>query len=514
MSSVPPEPPGEAVPGAARSSAALGQRVAGSAGLLWLLSMGLRLVSTLSMLVLARVLVPEDFGLVALAGAVIVILDVMTNFQAGAAIIKTRDPDKALFDTAFTLNIARGLLAAVVLLALAVPLAGFMETPALGPVLMALAVPLVINSFANPYFILFARDLDFRAETRRRAAAAVAGSLASIALALIFRSYWALIAGNLVQALVSVALSWWRVPGRPGLSLARSRELLGFGGWLVVQQMAQQIGLKFDYFFIVKVLDPATLGAYHVGNQVNMLATGDAVPALSKALFPAFSTINDDPARLRRNYLDVQAIAVAIALPMGIGLAILAEPLVLLLFGPGWEKAVPVVQIMAPLLSLQALGAGVDGMAMALGHTKLLATRQGIYIAARTALIVAGWFNGGFLGVIVGRAVSGIIYPAWNLLLGASLTASRATDPLIASWRSFLAAFVMAAGLVLVPVPPTAGIGWLAAHLALRVVFGGALYLGVMALLWQLSGRPVGAEKRIIEQARGLIARRSSRSAA
>ena len=501
MTASPPDDPGPVREAAAtRSSAALGRRVAGSAGLLWLLSMGLRLISTLSMLVLARVLVPQDFGLVALAASIIVILDVMTNVQAGSAIIQMRDPDKSLFDTAFTLNILRGVFAALLLCALAWPLAAFMQTPALAPVLMALSVPLLINAFSNPYFILFARDLDFRAETRRRVTAAVIGSLAAIALALLFRSYWALIGGNLVQALVMLALSWWRVPGRPGLSLARWRELLGFGGWLLVQQMVAQIGLKFDYFFIGRVLDPATLGAYHIGNQVNQLATGDAVPALSKALFPAFSVINDDPERLRKNYLDVQLISAAVALPAGIGLGLLAAPLVLFLFGPGWDKAVPVVQIMAPLIALQALGAGVDGMAMALGRTRTLAIRQGLYIAARTALVVGGWFLGGYLGIIIGRAVSGVIYPAYNLALGAALTGTRVLQPLVSAWRSFAAAGAMAAVLWPLTDQDWASMGWplLPATLAGLVALGAATYAATHLLLWLASGRPPGAEQRIL----------------
>jgi O-antigen/teichoic acid export membrane protein len=501
MTAHPPEDRGEVREAAAtRSSAALGRRVAGSAGLLWLLSMGLRLISTLSMLVLARVLVPQDFGLVALASSIIVILDVMTNVQAGSAIIQMRNPDKALFDTAFTLNVLRGAFAAILLCALAYPLASFMETPALAPVLMALSVPLLINAFTNPYFILFARDLDFRAETRRRVTAAVVGSIASIALALMFRSYWALIGGNLVQAIAMLALSWWRVPGRPGLSLARWRELLGFGGWLLVQQMIAQIGLKFDYFFIGRVLDPATLGAYHIGNKLNQLATGDAMPALSKALFPAFSVINDDPARLRRNYLEVQVISAAVALPAGVGLGLLAEPLVLLMFGPGWDKAVPVVQIMAPLIALQALGAGVDGMAMALGRTRTLAIRQSLYITARTGLVVGGWFLGGYMGIILGRAVAGIIYPAYNLALGASLTGTRVLQPLLAAWRSFAAAATMAAAIL-----PFLGQDWgamswptLAATLAGLVALGGGVYAAAHLLFWLAAGRPQGAESRIL----------------
>jgi O-antigen/teichoic acid export membrane protein len=485
-----------------RPAGGLGNRVASSAGILWALNMLLRALQFLTMLVLARVLVPADFGIVALAMTIVGVLDVMTNVQVGAAIIRTTEVDRSHLDTAFTINILRGLATAALLALLAHPLALFLETPELELILYVLTVPALLNALSNPYFILYSRNMDFGREAGRRALAAFLGSAAGIAIALAYQSYWALIAGALVSAFVNLILSWFLVEGRPGLSLARWRDMFGFGSWLLVQNVVAHLGVRIEYFFIGKVFDNATLGAYHLGNQVNNLASADLVPTLARAAFPAMSMINADEARLRRSYLTMQSVALAAALPIGFGIALLAEPLVLLLFGPGWDLAVPVIQFVVPMTALQALGAGVEALAMALGRAQLLATRSMIYYAIRTGLLFAGFMAGGFIGLLVGRTLAGVIYISYNLALAATLTGGRFVDPLLAGARSLAALGVMVGGVLLLPTREFAslGISTLALDIAGRAALGALLYTGTHYALWRAAGRPEGAETRILAQ--------------
>lgn len=496
---------------ARRPQGRIGGRVARGAGLLWFLSMGLRSISFLTTLVLARLLTPADFGLVALAGAVAGVIDILSNVQTSAAIIKEDRPDRGHFDTAFTINLLRSALTAAILVAAAGPIATFMNSPNLAPVLYALILPSVALGLTNPYFILYARQLDFRLETRRRAAAAVIGSVAAIIIAVATRSYWALVASSVLNAVVMVALSYWKVPGRPRLSLSHWRDIFGFGSWLLVYRLLQYVGNRFDFFYIPRVMDKATLGAYSVSAQINRAASGDIVPVLSKALFPAFSAMASQPERMRRNYVRVQAVAVATALPIGVGMGLLAEPMILLILGRQWDLAILITQILAPVLSLQALSAGSEGVAMALDRARLLATRSSVFVAARILAVVAGFNLGGFIGLLVARALlSGLVFPAYNLVLGARLTGGRWLDSLAASWRSFVAAGVMALGLWLLPDPAWREIGIieLGVRFAGRILFAAGAYAGMHMLLWRLAGRPEESPERLfIEQAQKAGAR-------
>ncbi|WP_448585776.1 oligosaccharide flippase family protein [Thermaurantiacus sp.] len=493
MNEEPPKPAG--------ARRRLGGRVAKGAGLLWLLAISLRGVGFLTTLVLARLLVPEDFGIVALASAVVGVIDILFNVQTSLAIIREREPAKSHFDTAFALNLLRSAATAAALALAAYPVAAFMEEPRLAPVLLALILPAVAAGLTNPYFILYARNLNFRLETQRRLTAAALGSASALLIGFLFRTHWALVASLIVNGVAMALLSYWRVPGRPGLSLVHWRSMFGFGGWLVVYRILQYAGNRFDYFFIGRVLDTATVGAYSVSGQFNRAASGDVVPSLSKALFPAFSQMTDDPERMRQAYLKVQGVAMATALPVGVGMGLLAEPLILLALGPQWGLAITITQVLAPILSLQALAAGSEGVAMALGRTRTLALRSLVFVTSRTALIVAGFAAAGFPGLLAGRALaSGLVFPAYNLYLGSRLVGGRLLDPLRASWRSFAAAGVMTAALLLLPDPAYAGMNplALAGHLAGRAGLGTLLYIATHGLLWRLSGRPAGSAEPIL----------------
>lgn len=489
-------------PAAERDTHRLGHRVANSAALLWSFQMILRGLQFVTLIILARLLTPGDFGIVAIATTVIGVLDVLTNMQVGNAIVRSSSVTDAHLNTAFTLNMCRGVATGLILAVAAHPIALYMDQPGLEPILYVLIIPAVIGALANPYFILYGRNLDFRMEVRRRSLAAIVGSIASIAVAFIFRSYWALIVSTIVQNIVSTALSYWRVPGRPRLSLSHAREMAGFGGWLLVQNVLTYLALRLEYFYIGKLMNPKVLGAYHLGNQVNSMSSADIVPTLSRAMFPALSMLQKDPERLRRTYVQIQATSLAISLPIGFGLALLARPLILLLFGRGWETAVMVVWFITPVTSLQALGAGVEGLAMALNRVRPLAARSAVYVTVRTVLQLIGFFSGGLIGLLVGRTVAGIFQAIYGLSLAAKLTGRSVMEPLVASWRSFAAIAVMSAGLLVLPQPHYESLPFarLLIEIAWRAALGALLYCGTHMILWRMQGKPEGAETLILRQ--------------
>jgi O-antigen/teichoic acid export membrane protein len=292
--------------------------------------------------------------------------------------------------------------------------------------------------------------------------------------------------------------------------------MLGCGGWLLVQNMLGYFALRAEYFFIGRMMEPKTLGAYHLGNQINTMATGDVIPTLTRALFPAFAMIQEDPQRLRRTYLNVQATCLALALPIGFGLGLLAEPLILLFFGHGWGLAVEVVRFIAPISAIQTMGAGVEVLAMAVNRPKGLAARSVVNIVVRTAAIIVGFWAMGLTGLLLGRTVSGIVFAFFSLSLAARLTGGSVWEPFGAAWRSFLAVAAMAAALLLAPQPAWAALGFwaLMAQAMVRIVAGGIIYCAVHYGAWLFAGRPNGAERLLGRQIGRLTGRLRWASAA
>jgi O-antigen/teichoic acid export membrane protein len=488
-------------------------RVVTSAALLWATNMLLRVLQLATTAILARILSPADYGIVALATTVVGFLDLMSNLQVGGAIIKSRDLTLEHLDTAFTLNLIRGCLTAVLLAVFARPVASYMHDPRLTSVLIALAVAAVIGCIHNPYFLLLERNLDFWRESKRSASAALAGSLVGIAAALMLHSYWALVASSIATSATMMILSYWGVPGRPKLGLAKASELLSYGSWLVFINIMEYINSKIDYVLIGRSLGSRVLGAYHVGQQITLTATGDVVAPLSRALFPAFSIMSADLDRLRTGYRQIQSLTLAIALPIGFGVSVLADNIILLLAGRTWELAVPVVIYLAPIIALHTMIASVESLALSMGQGRLLVFRTGIFLCVRTGLMVAGFYYGGFLGIVYARMVSGTFFLVYGLALAAKITRGRLIDPIVSSWRSFASVVVMWCGLRLVSSGDIVSLSIvaLAGLLIAKIALGGLLYAGTHALLWRAAGLPHGAEQHIMDQGRRMLRKLTGR---
>lgn len=490
-----------------RDHGRVSDRVVTSAALLWATSMLLRVLQLATTAILARILSPADYGVIALATAVVGFLDLMSNLQVGGAIIKSRALTTEHLDTAFTLNLVRGCLTAALLAAFAGPVAAYMHDPRLTAVLLALAVPAVIGCIHNPYFLLLERNLDFLRESKRSASAALVGSVVGIAAALILRSYWALVAGSTATSATMMILSYWGVPGRPKLGLAKASELLSYGSWLVLINIMEYVNSKIDYVLIGRGLGSQVLGAYHVGQQITLTATGDVVAPLTRVLLPAFSILSDDLARLRAGYRQIQSLTLAIALPIGFGVSALAENIILLLVGRTWELAVPVITYLAPIIALHTMIASVESLALSMGRGRLLVVRTGVFLCIRTALMFAGFYYGGFLGIIYARMISGSVLLIYGLALAARITHGRIIDPIMSSWRSFASVAVMWCVLHLASSGSLASLSIvaLAGLLLAKIALGGVVYAGTHALLWRLAGLPPGAEQHILNQGRRML---------
>lgn len=489
----------------ARQTERVGSRVANSAAILWATNMAVRVLQLLTTAVLARLLTPADYGVVALATMVTGLLDVLSNLQVGGSIIRTGRLEKAHLDTAFTLELLRGGATALVLVILASPAASALRQPELKSIFYVLAAMSALTCCSNPYFILLERDLDFRRESRRLVAASALGAVVGISTALTFRSYWALIASNSAVALFNCAFSYIGIPRRPGISVRKFRELFAFGSWTLLINVLTYVNSRIDYTLIGRNLGPRELGAYHIGQQTIITTTGDMVGPLGRAIFPAFAIVADDPIRLRRSYRRAQTTILALSLPIGFGVSVLGRDLILLLVGRQWLAAVPVVTVLAPLIALQTMNAGVDGLAYALGRTRALFFRTLAFLVVRAAAMIAGFSIDGFMGVIHARIFSGTFMLLYGLGLGSKLAGVRVVEPILDSWRSFASVAAMYLCLVSVPRFFEGDLLHVALATAMKVVLGVTVYGSLHLLLWKAAGSPDGAETSVLERVRPMM---------
>lgn len=455
----------------------------------------------LSTLVLARLLVPADFGLVAIATTMLAVLQTITNMSLSQALIHHPDPTTDHFHAAWTLNTLRGLVVGGLFAAAGGPIASFYDDPRLAPVIAVLGASVFLNGLMNPKRIMLQKQLVFWQDFVLTVSAKLVGLIVSVWLAFATHSYWALVWGQVAMQATTVLVSYMVLPMLPRPRWRELRDLFGFSAWLTLSQIVNTINWRFDQLLIGKFLGRTDLGLYTVGDNLALMPTREATLPLTQTLFPAYANVRDDRKRLVRAYQRSQALVTAIALPLGVGMALLARQLVMIAMGPKWLGAVVVIQALAAIFALQTLGTLVQPLAMSLGATQRLFKRDVALLFVRMPIIVAGMLLHGLIGVVIARILTGVIAIGFNLTLVRSLLKLPIMEQIMANARTLFAAAAMAAALIAwhVLLPDPTGQMKLIVTTALQVAFGGVVYLGTLALTWWLQSRPAGPETEVAE---------------
>lgn len=456
-------------------------------------------LATLSTVVMAWYLVPADFGLVALATTMLVIVTTVTDLSLGQALIRHKAPGESHFSAAWTLNATRGLALCILFAACAYPAAALYKEPRLIGVMLALGVSVLLSGLTNPRLILLQRDLIFWQEFVLSVSQKVVGLGASLAIAMIYHSYWALVIGTLASQATKTVATYLVLPFRPRITFQHMREFFSFSAWLTAGQIVNTLNWRFDYLIIGKLLGGTALGYYTFGSGLASLPTTEATAPLTQTVFPSFASMRDDPRRLAAAYQRVQALVTAIALPAGIGVAVVADPLLRLALGQKWEPVIFIVQALAAVFALQTLGSLVQPLGMAKGETRLLFIRSTQMLFVRVPIILATLLLYGLEGVIYGRVVTGLIGALVNMLLVRRLIGVSVWKQVSANARALASIAIMAAGCMLVSANLTHATDKLVLlqQLVALVGLGAVLYCGSTFALWIAMGRPDGPETEI-----------------
>lgn len=473
-----------------------------------------RSIGIVSTVVLARLLLPADFGLVAMAMSVIAIIEMATAFSFDIALIQKKDPAREHFDTAWTLNLALAAGGGLVTAALAYPAAAFYGDDRLAPVMLAIGAAWFASGFENIGIVNFRREMNFAAEFRLLAIKRVVTFVVTMTAAVIFRSYWTLVVGMAAGRLAGVALSYAMQSYRPRLCVSRARELFSFSGWMLVSNMAMVLLSRTPHFVVGSTLGARTLGAYTVGSEIANLPHTELVAPINRAMFPGYSRLTDDMQAFRKTCVDATAAIFHLVLPMSIGVALMAPQVVRLLLGPQWAEAVPIIQILSFAGAVSALTANNMSAYQALGKPRLCT----VTLIARMLLLFAGLaLLAGRFGVI-GVALAEVAAALGSLMVSVPILARvlklGPMSYLLILVRPLLAGLLM--GGVLYLVLPSTGlemslldaIGWLLAG----TFTGSITYPLFAALLWWLAGRPASVEPMLFNKLREALLLRFRRA--
>lgn len=453
-----------------------------------------RALGVVSTVVLARLLVPDDFGIVALATIVFGFLVMMFDVGVNVRLVQMGEIDRTDIDTAWTIQLLRNLVLAALLFIAAPAISDYFSDRRLTPVMHWMALGIVVgglNSMAPP---LFQKRREFAREVTYFMSKRFVGFAATIALAVWLRNYWAMVYGSFIATVFACILSYLMMPELRRLTLRNWRRFLGATIWLTLRSLGQYASGQVDKVFLGRLAGPASLGAYSLASQIGSMPSTELLAPMNRALFPAFVQASSDFARLGRAVHLTFGIQTMIALPASLGLALCSGEIVRLFLGGKWLDAAPLLALLSVAYGFASLNSSFIYLLLSLGKFKVEAALSwtnfllmaGVLAAVSTSLDAIMVAN-------VRVALAGI--SSLMLLVAALSTRSGVTlrGCVSHSWRQIVACVVMVGGVVAVGmiVEPLGDV----LSLVLKIAVGVVVYVGVLLSLWHLSGRPDGAEQ-------------------
>ncbi|MGI9489589.1 MAG: lipopolysaccharide biosynthesis protein [Geminicoccaceae bacterium] len=458
-----------------------------------------RLIGLTSTIILARLLAPEDFGLIALAMSVVALLDFMSAFSFDLALIADQDSGRADYDTAWSLSILKGGICAGGLLLAAEPAAAYFDDRRLAPIFDVLALFILLRGFENIGIVDFRKQLAFDKDFRFNVYLKLAGFVVTISAAFILRDYRALLLGIVIQALVRVMLSYGMSPYRPRWDLSRWRPIMGFSKWLLVNNLLIFLNQRSTTFILGKVVGMRATGLFSMAEEIGNLITTELVWPVQRAVFPGYAKVSDDPVRLRSGYLDVLTVVMTLGLPVAVGLACSAEQFVKLFLGENWLEIVPLISLMAMAGAISLCCANAGAIFIAMGRTSLIAIIAALMALVRLPALVYAIINYQAIGAAYVLISSALFALLLNWLAVAKILNFSPMTLVKHVWRAPLAAAIM--GLTLLGLESRMedklGIFDNVLQLMTLILSGGLVYTALILVMWQVCRKPDGAEAYI-----------------
>ncbi|MGF1519488.1 MAG: MOP flippase family protein [Nodosilinea sp.] len=310
---------------------------------------GTQAVSLVIFFVLARLLGPADFGLVALANVFLAFMQIFLAEGFAKALIQRQQITQTHLDTVFWLNFGVSILLCGATLLGAPWIAGLFESPELAPVLRWFSVLFLITSFSTVQQAVLEREFEFRAMAIRSLIAICLSGLVGVGMALAGLGVWSLVGQQLTYELVAAIVLWRLSDWRPGLAVGLKplRELWNFGAMTFGFNAITFVHTRADDLLIGYFLDATALGYYSLAYRILTIMTYLLVNTSNQVALPTFSRLQDDLEQFRRAYYRVVQLTSLVAFPTFVGVALLAEPLILVIFGDQWLPTVPVLQLLS-----------------------------------------------------------------------------------------------------------------------------------------------------------------------
>jgi O-antigen/teichoic acid export membrane protein len=458
----------------------------------------IRTLGVVSTIVLARLLTPADYGLIALATVLAAAVELFSSFNFEIWLLRHPNPEREHFNTVWTLSVIRGCITALLLWSVADPMANFYEDLRLADVIRVLAIGVLLSSFANVGVIHFQRDLKFEWDVLFNVSVKLGAFIVTITLGVLWRNYWALATGIVAGHLLRLIVSYGIHPYRPRPSLYCWRDAFNFSQWLLLGNFLSFVCRRSDTFMLGKLAGGEVLGLYNVAREIADLAATEIVMPIRRVMVPGYAKLQHDLAEIRRAFIDGFGVIMLIGVPCALGLAVVADSLIRVMLGPQWINAIPIMQV------LGLNGVAVIGLAnqwptlIALGRPELASV---VLAVCAVILLPSLYFGSSYYGA-VGAALALGAVNTLLFILGLIMIQRLTRYTWSALWRSVSRTMIAAMAMALV-------VAGLQAELIARgvpaimtlvacVVAGVTVYVAALFVQVIAAGMKAGPERQVL----------------
>ena len=395
--------------------------------------------------VLARLLEPADFGLVAMVTVVTSLFDLFATAGLSAATVQKADISNEHVSTLFWVNVGVGVALGVLCIVTAPFLVVFYQEPRLLSVTAALAAGFLFNAFGVQHLALLQRSLRYGVLTVIETVAQLASVATGIGMAFYGFGYWALVGSALVQPATMTLLMWlstsWR-PGKPG-RLADVRSMLRFGATITFNNLVVHLAYNFDKLMIGRQLGADALGIYGRGYQLINIPNTTLLSAVGGVAFSALSRLQGDPVRCRAYFLKGYTLVNSLTLPTTMFCVTFADEIITVVLGHKWHAVVPVFRLLAPTILVFGIINPTGWFLQSTGFQgRSLKTAYAIAVLVCLAVIIGLPYGANGVALAVSAAMTVWVVP--HIFWCAKGTLLSPFDFFAAVWRPLLASIVAA----------------------------------------------------------------------
>lgn len=433
-------------------------------------------------IILARLLSPEEFGLIAMVTVITSFALIFGELGFSAALVQKKDITQDILSSIFWLNLCAGILLTVVFIICAPLIARFYQEPVLIPLTILVSLNFTLSSLNIVQNTILTKSLDFRTISIVEIISVSISGLIAIVLAYMGFGVWSLAIQTVTISAITAILLWLLNDWRPKFVFKWSgvKDLLGFSSNLLGTNTLNYWARNIDYILIGRYLGSYPLGIYNRAYMVMLFPLQNVTRVIARVMFPSFSLIQDDKERIKKLHLRLTRIVALFTFPMMLGIFVTVEAFVLTIFGEKWVAMIPVLRILSLVGLVQSI-IGLNGYIYLSQGKADLQFRLGLVFKSVVILGILIGLRWNIIGVAIGYAFAMLINLYPNVYFSGRLINLSFWELMVNLSGVYICAFIMAiivaiCGLFL----PSSLSSWLV--LMIQVSLGGCVYIFILHL--------------------------------